>query len=170
MTKKIKMADEEKPEKLITQTVELKKEISLFRGIAMLIGSVIGSGIFVTPVSILRHTGSVGLSLVVWTLAGVHTFCMAVSVCEIAAMFSKSGGYYVYIKHVYGSLFAFLFTWLIIVIIQPCVIAILGLISANYMIRPIFGDCPPPQYAATMISIIISGEAIYPLHVHVHQT
>src|SRR5512143_569124 len=77
----------------------------------LVIGAVVGSGIFMTPGIIAAGLPSPGLLLVVWLVGGLCTLCGALSFAELGAMYPQAGGQYVYLREAYGSGAAFLFGW-----------------------------------------------------------
>ena len=87
------------------QQVKMKKELGLLEGVAIILGIIIGSGIFVTPKGVLKEAGSVGLSLLVWCLYG---FLSMIGVLCYAELGTKSGADYGYIGEAFGSLPSFL--------------------------------------------------------------
>lgn len=90
---------------------ELKRNLSLNTTIAIVIGGVIGSGIFMKPALMGSQLGSPLLLLSVWVVAGIITLFGALSNAEVAAMFPETGGQYVFFKKMYGNAFAFLYGW-----------------------------------------------------------
>lgn len=90
---------------------EFKKELGLLDGTMLVVGSMIGSGIFIVSSDIVRQVGSAGWLIAVWVLSGLITVMAAVSYGELSALFPKAGGQYVYLKEAYGKLIAF-FIWL----------------------------------------------------------
>lgn len=101
---------------------------------ALVIGLIIGSGIFGVPGVVAGHTDSVGGVLLVWLLGGVVALCGALSLAELATMFPRAGGIYVYLHEVYGPLVAFLQGWVQLVI-NPTSWAAIALIFAAYVGR-----------------------------------
>lgn len=98
------------------------------------VGSVIGSGIFVTPGLILRQVGgSVGYSLLVWVMGGVLSLLGALTYAELAAANPEAGGLYCYIRDGFGRLPAFLYGWSLLLIIASASIAALAHAFTNYL-------------------------------------
>ena len=98
------------------------------------VGSVIGSGIFVTPGLILRQVGgSVGYSLLVWVMGGVLSLLGALTYAELAAANPEAGGLYCYIRDGFGRLPAFLYGWSLFLIIASATIAALAHAFTNYL-------------------------------------
>src|SRR5213083_3309703 len=89
--------------------VEFVRAISRLDATALVVGSMIGSGIFIVSADILRQVHSPGLLLVTWLLSGVMTLLGALSYGELAAMFPKAGGQYVYLREGISPLFGYLY-------------------------------------------------------------
>ncbi|XP_064608539.1 large neutral amino acids transporter small subunit 1-like [Liolophura sinensis] len=139
----------------ITKKVELKKQITLLQGVAIIIGIIIGSGIFVSPVGILFHVRSVGMSMVMWVICGIYNTLCALCYAELGASIPQSGGEYMYIKKAFGDFPAFICLWINFLLICPVGIAAACLIFSTYLIKPIFPDCDPPQPAVRLIAAVI---------------
>lgn len=141
-------------------TVGLKKRLGLFNGVSLIVGSIVGAGIFVSPAGVIRHAGSVGMSLVVWVLSGLACLIGALCYTELGTMIPKSGGDYAYISTAFGSFPAFLQLWTMLIIVQPAGNAIVALTFANYVLRPFYDDvdCLPPSSAVTLIAAVVLCE------------
>src|SRR6266404_9213103 len=110
----------------------LLPSLGLFTTITMVIGGVIGSGIFRKPGIMASQIGSPEILLGVWLLAGVITLFGALTNAEIAGLIPETGGQYVYFERMYGSFFAFLYGWAVFAVIQTGSIAAVAYIFAEY--------------------------------------
>ena len=103
-----------------------KRELGLLDGTMLVVGSMIGSGIFIVSSDIARQVGSAGWLTLIWIISGLITMIAAVSYGELSAMFPKAGGQYVYLGEAYGKLIAFLYGWSFFAVIQTGTIAAVG--------------------------------------------
>lgn len=136
--------------------VSLKKSLGLFNAVSVIVGIIIGSGIFISPKGVLIHSGSVGLSLIIWGASGC--LCLIGGLCyiELGVLMPVAGGDYHYIEKNYGPFLGFLYAWTQIFIIFPTGNAAVALTFAKYFLQPIFGSCSP----SPNLEIIVAGVAI----------
>ncbi|KAJ3223234.1 hypothetical protein HK099_001369 [Clydaea vesicula] len=120
------------------QTPDLNRTVTLFNGVSLIIGVMIGSGIFASPGSVLVYTKSVGMALTVWLLGGLLSMTGALCYAELGTMLPTSGGEHTYLLKAYGQLPAFLFSWTGITVTRPGSIAIISMVFAEYLCRLIF--------------------------------
>jgi len=125
--------------------IELKKELGLLNGIGIIVGIIIGSGIFISPKGVLQEVGSVGGSLLVWIGCGIISMIGALCYAELGTSIPQSGGDYAYIKEAFGGLPSFLFLWVALFVIMPAGLAVAALTLAYYALVPF---CPDPAYIA----------------------
>jgi APA family basic amino acid/polyamine antiporter len=109
------------------------KAIGLFDGTMIVVGSMIGSGIFIVAADIARQTGSSGGLLLTWILTGLLTIAAALSYGELAALFPHAGGQYVYLREAYSPLWGFLYGWTLFLVIQTGTIAAVAVGFARYL-------------------------------------
>ena len=105
---------------------QLLRGLGPYMATAMVVGNVIGSGIFLKPGNIASASGSFGLIMSVWIGGGLLCILGAMCFAELATMFPKSGGIYVYLKHAYGRFVAFLFGWTEFLLLRPASIGALA--------------------------------------------
>ncbi|KAI3367948.1 hypothetical protein L3Q82_026771 [Scortum barcoo] len=127
------------------EALKLKREIGLIGGVAIISGTMIGSGIFMSPQFILSYVGSPGASLVIWALSGVVSMFAALSYTELGTIFSESGGEFIYILRIYGSCPAFFTAFTFILVMKPFGVAGNAFSIAEYIVAPFYSDCHPPQ-------------------------
>src|SRR5437867_2790526 len=108
------------------------KAISRLDATALVVGSMIGSGIFIVSAEILREVHAPGLLLVVWTVSGIVTLMGALTYGELAAMFPRAGGQYVYLREGISPLFGYLYGWTLFVVIQTGTIAAVAVAFARF--------------------------------------
>uniref|UniRef100_A0A8D8FFT6 Large neutral amino acids transporter small subunit 2 n=2 Tax=Culex pipiens TaxID=7175 RepID=A0A8D8FFT6_CULPI len=143
-------SDVAKPEK-----VKMKKELGLLEGVAIILGIIFGSGIFISPKGVLMEVGAVGTSLVIWVLCGVLSMIGALCYAELGTAIPKSGGDYAYIYEAYGPLPAFLYLWDATVIFVPSTNAIMGLTFASYVFQPLFAaGCSVPTIGLQLFAAV----------------
>src|SRR6267378_2690257 len=109
------------------------RAIGLFDGTMIVVGSMIGSGIFIVAADISRQTGSAGGLLLTWILTGLLTISAALSYGELAAMFPHAGGQYVYLREAYSPLWGFLYGWTLFLVIQTGTIAAVAIGFSRYL-------------------------------------
>jgi APA family basic amino acid/polyamine antiporter len=99
---------------------------------AVLVGSTIGSGIFRVPSTVAERVGTVGAMGMLWIVGAAVAVFGALAIAELAALFPRSGGIYVFLREVYGPLPAFLFGWTELLVIRPSALGAIAMIFAEY--------------------------------------
>ncbi|KAM4711815.1 cystine/glutamate transporter [Anableps anableps] len=136
------------------EVVHLRREIGLLPAVSFIIGTVVGSGIFIAPKGVLMNSGSVGLSLLVWALCGILSLFGALCYAELGTTFTKSGGHYTYLLETLGPLPAFLRLWVEFLFIRPAVASYVSLTFGRYVVEPLFAPCPAPMALIKLVSIL----------------
>ncbi|RYD87000.1 MAG: amino acid permease, partial [Sphingobacteriales bacterium] len=111
-------------------------------GTMLVVGSMIGSGIFIVSSDMMKQVGSAGWLILIWVISGLMTMIAAISYGELSAMFPKAGGQYVYLKEAYNKLIAFLYGWSFFAVIQTGTIAAVGVAFSKFAayLYPPFSD------------------------------
>src|SRR5467141_1622085 len=115
------------------EPVQLVRGLSLLDATMIVIGSMIGSGIFIVSAKSAALVGSPGWLLAAWAIAGVLTITGALCCAELAAMMPRAGGQYVFLREAYGSSIGFLFGWALFFVVQTGTIAAVAGAFANFM-------------------------------------
>jgi APA family basic amino acid/polyamine antiporter len=109
-----------------------RKSLNLFDSTALVMGSMIGSGVFIVGSDIARQVGSPGWLIMTWVITGFLTVFAALSYGELAGMFPHAGGQYVYLRKAYNPLTGFLYGWTLFLVIQTGTIAAVGMAFAKF--------------------------------------
>ncbi|MEI6888761.1 MAG: APC family permease [Bacteroidales bacterium] len=109
-----------------------RKSLNLFDSTAIVMGSMIGSGVFIVGADIARQVGSPGWLIMTWVITGFLTVFAALSYGELAGMFPHAGGQYVYLRKAYNPLTGFLYGWTLFLVIQTGTIAAVGMAFAKF--------------------------------------
>ncbi|KAI8806182.1 amino acid permease-domain-containing protein [Cladochytrium replicatum] len=133
---------------------ELKRSVSLFSGLSLIVGMCIGSGIFASPGPIFGYTGSVGMSLIVWIGAGLLAMTGSLCYAELGTMIPASGGEHPYLMKAYGSFPAFLFSWTGVTVTRPGSVAIITTIFAEYFVKMFYLNHPPSSAPSWLVKIV----------------
>src|SRR5688572_10788762 len=108
------------------------RELTLFDGVMLVVGVMIGSGIFIVSADMARIIGSPGWLLMAWVITGFLTIAAAICYGELSAMMPRAGGMYVYLKESYSPLFGFLYGWTLFTVIQTGTIAAVATAFARF--------------------------------------
>lgn len=149
----------------------LEKEFTLTSGIAVIVGQIIGSGIFITPRSILHYGGSFGVCILMWVVGSFVSMAGGLCYIELGLLVKRGGGESGYLTEAYslkkrnrwaelfGSMLGFLFVWSNVWILRPASLAIQSLTCARYVTRPFYGEGDVPEYLVKAVALIVLGEA-----------
>uniref|UniRef100_A0A8C1UT24 Si:ch73-352p4.8 n=1 Tax=Cyprinus carpio TaxID=7962 RepID=A0A8C1UT24_CYPCA len=149
-----KVSDEGTEKTVKDDAVHLRRNIGLLPSISFIIGTVVGSGIFIAPKGVLMNSGSVGLSLLVWALCGVLSTFGALCYAELGTSFRKSGSDYTYLLETLGPLTAFLRLWSELIFIRPAVATYVSLAFGQYVVEPLFMPCAAPTALVKLVSML----------------
>ncbi len=150
--------------KKLRDNSELLSKLGLYTTVAIVVGAVVGSGIFRKPALMASQLGSPELLLAIWVGAGIITLFGALTNSEVAGMITKTGGQYIYFQKMYGEFIAYLYGWAIFAVIQTGSIASITYVFAEY--TEYFFKLPrfsPELEISVFLHIPFIGN-IYPLH------
>ncbi|KAI1821573.1 amino acid permease-domain-containing protein [Xylaria intraflava] len=120
-------------------SLEKHKTLTYLNGLGLIVGLIIGSGIFSSPSQVNVNVGSPGASLAVWAIAGVLAWTGAASYAELGGAIPLNGGPQVYLSKIMGELAGFLFTWVAVLVLKPGSAAIIAIIMGEYLVRAFIG-------------------------------
>jgi amino acid transporter len=112
----------------------LPRQLGLWSAVAIVMGNMIGSGIFRVPATVAEHSGTQTVVILIWVAGGVVAVCGALALAEVAGLYPRAGGMYAYIYEAFGPLLAFLFGWTLL-LVAPLGLASLALVFAEYFGR-----------------------------------
>ena len=142
-------------------SVGLSRHITLRYAVMILMGNVIGSGIFLSPRGVTANVGSVGGSLLIWTVTGFYTLAQALCYAELGTLIPRAGGDYTYVHDILGPLPGFMLFW-----VNLLATAVGGAVIARtaglYLLEPQGLDCH--LCLVTVVAISIIGEYLLTSH------
>ena len=137
------------------EQIGLNRSLGLISSLSLVIGTVIGSGIFFKQAAVLDYAHSTNLALVAWLVGGLITMASGLTIAEIGSQMPHTGGLYVYLEKIYGKFWGFLAGWMQIIVYGPTLIAALGSYLATLLVA--FFDLPKtstPLLAVIVITLI----------------
>jgi len=134
---------------------ELRRELGVFSASLLVVGGIIGSGIFFIPAVTARALPTSGWILAVWTLGGVVALAGALTYAELGAMMPEAGGGYVYVREAFGRLPAFLLGWMTLLMIASGAIAAVAMAFAGYLERFVPIDMVGGRIGVAAITILL---------------
>ncbi|QXE01688.1 APC family permease [Terribacillus sp. DMT04] len=120
------------------ENAALKKDIGLFLGLSIVVGTIIGSGVFMKPGPVLSYAGSADMAMLAWLIGGLLTLAGGLTIAEVGVQIPKTGGLYAYLEETYGEIWGFLCGWVQTILYGPAIIAALGLYFGTLMVN-LFG-------------------------------
>ncbi|KAM9788132.1 b(0,+)-type amino acid transporter 1 isoform 2-T2 [Syngnathus typhle] len=123
----------------------LKREVGIIGGISFIAGTMIGSGIFISPQYVMSAVGSPGASLLIWASCGLIAMLGGLCYAELGTVFPESGGEYIYMLRTAGRVVAFMFVFTFVTVMRSASATGIALSFAEYAVAPFFPGCPPPQ-------------------------
>ncbi|KAF6808903.1 amino acid transporter [Colletotrichum sojae] len=141
-------------------SLEKHKTLTYLNGLSLIVGLIIGSGIFSSPSQVSSKVGSPGAALVVWVIAGVLAWTGAASYAELGGAIPLNGGAQVYLAKIMGEMAGFLFTWVAVLVLKPGSAAIISIIMGEYLVRAAIGAeaeslSPWVNKAVAMVGLIL---------------
>ncbi len=148
----------------------LKKEFTLSSGVAIIVGQIIGSGIFITPRSILLYAGSFGACILMWIVGACVAIAGGLCYIELGLLVKRGGGEFGYLIEAYslkernqwskllGSMLGFLYVWSNVCILRPATLGIQSLTCARYLTLPFYSSSTEiPEYLVKAVALMLLG-------------
>ncbi|MEW5902467.1 MAG: amino acid permease, partial [Acidobacteriota bacterium] len=146
--------DELRSNEAKASTPELRRALGLFSIIGIVVGTMIGSGIFINPAKVAKDVAAPELMMAVWVVGGILSFFGALSLGELGSAYSEAGGIYIYLREAYGTLTAFLFGWTLFLVVETGTLATLAVgFSTKYL--PHFVQVSSLQAKSVSITLIL---------------
>src|SRR3984893_7804921 len=144
-----------------TLDTEFRRGLGLYDATMVVVGSMIGSGIFIVSAEMARNVGGAGWLLAAWLLTGALTIVGALSYGELAAMMPRAGGQYVYLREAFSPLWGFLYGWTLLLVIQTGTIAAVGVTFGRFLgiLWPAIGEAHyiiPPVHITAGFALSLS--------------
>ena len=131
----------------------LRRDLGLVAATALVVGMVIGSGIFMKPGKVIAAAGDSTMALLAWGLGGIITLAAGLTIAELGAQIPRTGGLYAYLDEVYGRFWGYLFGWVQTLIYGPAIIGALGLYFASLLL-PFFSLSASWKLPAAIAAVV----------------
>ena len=141
---------------IIRDAEKLPRRLGLWSAVFVLVGSTIGSGIFRVPSTVAQDVGSLGAIALIWILGALVALFGALTLAELAAIFPRSGGIYVFLREAYGPLPAFLFGWTELLVIRPSALGAIAMVFGNYTAQLLALDQSGARWIAAGAIIVLA--------------
>lgn len=152
---------------------KLKKQLTLFNSVTSVIGCIVGSGIFITPTTVLMYSGSFGISLIFWCIGGIIAAAGGLVFVELGSMMKNSGAGYAYLRDGFtfgsekpfykalGNVIGFSYIWCFLLLIMPLSVAILGQSAGLYLCQAMKGGAAPDDLPVQMVASSLISQSVY---------
>ncbi|XP_061598854.1 b(0,+)-type amino acid transporter 1-like [Cololabis saira] len=125
--------------------LSLKREVGIMGAVSFIAGTMMGSGIFISPQYVLLAMGSPGASLIIWACCGLISLLGGLCYAELGTVVPESGGEYIYILRTVGKVVAFMLVFSFVIVMRPASATGIALSFAEYVAAPFYSGCPPPE-------------------------
>ncbi|XP_035529229.1 b(0,+)-type amino acid transporter 1 isoform X3 [Morone saxatilis] len=133
------------------QGLNLKREVGIIGAVSFIAGTMMGSGIFISPQYVLSTIGSPGASLIIWACCGLIAMLGGLCYAELGTVIPESGAEYIYIMRTAGKVVAFMFVFSFVIVVRPASATGIALSFAEYVVAP-FYECTPPQLVVKCVA------------------
>ncbi|XP_042081479.1 b(0,+)-type amino acid transporter 1 isoform X3 [Haplochromis burtoni] len=137
-----------------THGLNLQREVGLIGAVSFIGGTMIGSGIFISPQYVLSTIGSPGASFIIWSCCGLIAMLGGLCYAELGTIIPESGAEYIYILRTAGKVVAFMFVFSFIMVMRPASGTGVALSFAEYAVAPFYSGCTPPQLAVKFVAAV----------------
>ncbi|KAK9533342.1 hypothetical protein VZT92_008464 [Zoarces viviparus] len=134
------------------QRLNLKREVGIIGAVSFIAGTMIGSGIFISPQFVLSAIGSPGASFVIWAFCGLIAMLGGLCYAELGTVIPESGAEYIYMLRTAGKVIAFMFVLSFIIVMRPASATGIALSLAEYVVAPFYSGCTPPQLVVKCVA------------------
>ncbi|XP_069391855.1 b(0,+)-type amino acid transporter 1 isoform X2 [Paralichthys olivaceus] len=136
------------------QRLNLKREVGIVGAVSFIAGTMMGSGIFISPQYVLSTIGSPGASMVIWACSGLIAMLGGLCYAELGTVISESGGEYIYMLRTAGKGVAFMFVFSFVMVMRPASATGIALSCAEYVVALFYDGCAPPQVLVKCVAAV----------------
>ncbi|XP_020498756.1 b(0,+)-type amino acid transporter 1 isoform X1 [Labrus bergylta] len=134
------------------QGLNLKREVGIVGAVSFIAGTMMGSGIFISPQYVLMTIGSPGASLIIWACCGIIAMLGGLCYAELGTVIPESGGEFIYILRTSGRVLAFTFVFSFVIVMRPASATGIALSFAEYVVAPFYNGCTPPTLVVKCVA------------------